>query len=66
MTEDGLTFEVWSGLLLKYSTEENAEFYHDEILDFGYESEIMIIDPEEYIRFPLPKGTDSFRMTIIR
>ena len=50
--------QVWSGILMKCSTEGNNEFYHDEVLDFGYESEIMIIDPEEYVRFPLPKGTE--------
>jgi hypothetical protein len=45
---------------MKYSTDENEEIYNDDELDFGYESEAMIIEPEEYIRFPLPKG-----MTII-
>jgi len=41
---------------MKCSTEENEEIYNDDELDFGYESEAMIIEPEEYIRFPLPKG----------
>jgi hypothetical protein len=43
---------------MKYSTEENEEIYNDDELDFGYESEAMMIEPEEYIRFPLPKGTE--------
>jgi hypothetical protein len=41
---------------MKYSTEENEEIYNDDELDFGYESEAMVIEAEEYIRFPLPKG----------
>lgn len=41
---------------MKYSGDENEEIYNDDELDFGYESEAMIIEPEEYIRFPLPKG----------
>jgi hypothetical protein len=41
---------------MKYPTEENEEIYNADELDFGYESEAMIIEPEEYIRFPLPKG----------
>jgi hypothetical protein len=41
---------------MKYSSKDNSEFYNDEVLDFGYESEAMAIDSEEYIRFPLPKG----------
>jgi hypothetical protein len=41
---------------MKYSTEE---IYNDDELDFGYESEAMIIEPEEYIRFPLPKGKEE-------
>jgi len=49
-------YQVWCGILMKCSTEENEEIYNDDELDFGYESEAMIIEPEEYIRFPLPKG----------
>jgi hypothetical protein len=41
---------------MKYPTEEDEELYNDDELDFGYESEAMMIEPEEYIRFPLPKG----------
>ena len=44
---------------MKYSTEENEELYNDDELDFGYESEAMIIEPEEYVRFPLPKGKNQ-------
>jgi hypothetical protein len=52
---------------MKYSTEENEEVYNDDELDFGYESEAMMIEPEEYIRFPLPKGkyqTKSMKINI--
>jgi hypothetical protein len=35
------------------------ELYNDDELDFGYESEAMMIEPEEYIRFPLPKGNEK-------
>jgi hypothetical protein len=44
---------------MKYSTEDDEDLYNDDELDFGYESEAMIIEPEEYIRFPLPKGKDT-------
>ena len=39
-----------------YPSDENGEIYVDDILDCGYESEAMIIEPGTYIRFPLPKG----------
>ncbi len=48
---------------MKYSTEE---IYNDDELDFGYESEAMIIEPEEYIRFPLPKGKEEKKIPINR
>ena len=41
---------------MRYSADFGEEIYHEDALDCGYESEAMIIDPEEYIRFPLPKG----------
>ena len=47
---------------MKYSKEEDEEIYNDDELDFGYESEAMIIEPEEYIRFPLPKGKDKKKL----
>ncbi len=50
---------------MKYSTEENEEIYNDDELDFGYESEAMMIEPEEYIRFPLPKGKDKRELKLI-
>jgi len=56
MTEDGQTFVVWCGIITKCSIDQNEEFYNDNELDFGYESEAMLIEPEEYIRFPLPKA----------
>ena len=46
---------------MKCPTDENEELYNDEELDFGYESEAMIIEPEEYIRFPLPKGKTTIQ-----
>ncbi|CAF4238184.1 unnamed protein product [Rotaria sp. Silwood2] len=56
ITEDGKAFEIWSGIIIKHSKEEDEEIYNDDELDYGYESEAMIIEPEEYIRFPLPKA----------
>ncbi|CAF0886684.1 unnamed protein product [Rotaria sordida] len=56
ITEDGQAFEIWSGILMKHTKEEDEEIYNDDELDYGYESEAMIIEPEEYIRFPLPKA----------
>ncbi|CAF2544097.1 unnamed protein product [Rotaria sp. Silwood2] len=47
---------IWSGIIIKHSKEEDEEIYNDDELDYGYESEAMIIEPEEYIRFPLPKA----------
>jgi len=47
---------------MKCSTED---IYNDDELDFGYESEAMIIEPEEYIRFPLPKGKEKLRFRSI-
>lgn len=44
---------------MNFSNGENGEIYVDDVLDFGYESEAMFIEPEEYIRFPLPKGEQS-------
>jgi hypothetical protein len=50
---------------MKYSTEDDEDLYNDDELDFGYESEAMIIEPEEYIRFPLPKGKDTKHWTTV-
>ncbi|CAF1240413.1 unnamed protein product [Adineta steineri] len=56
ITEDGQAFEIWCGILMKYLADEDEEIYNDDELDFGYESEAMLIEPNEYIRFPLPKA----------
>ncbi|CAF4815092.1 unnamed protein product, partial [Rotaria sp. Silwood1] len=47
---------IWSGILMKHLKDEDEEIYNDDELDCGYESEAMMIEPEEYIRFPLPKA----------
>lgn len=44
---------------MKCSADGDQEFYNDDELDIGYESEAMLIDSEEYIRFPLPKGKNE-------
>lgn len=49
-------YQIWSGILIKHPKEDDEDFYNDDELDYGYESEAMIIEPDEYIRFPLPKG----------
>ena len=51
---------------MKYSGEGDQEFYNDGELDIGYESEAMFIEPEEYVRFPLPKGKDARESLRIR
>ena len=58
--------QIWSGILIKYPIEDHGEYYIDDVLDFGYESEAMIIEPEEYIRFPLPKGIDHQKSILIK
>lgn len=42
---------------MKCVPEGDQELYNDDELDIGYESEAMFIEPEVYVRFPLPKGT---------
>lgn len=39
--------------------DENGEIYTDDVLDIGYESEVLIIDPDQYVRFPLPRGKNN-------
>ena len=55
-----MSCQIWSGIMMKHPI-ENDEIYNDSELDYGYESEIMIIEPEEYIRFPLPTGKHTIK-----
>ena len=47
---------------MKCSADGEQEFYNDDERDIGYEPEAMLIESEEYIRFPLPKGKSGISL----